>query len=238
MLNKLKLASSQPGHPSSPLEYTHLHLVDTFYTTEGGKVRVTRDEKTGEVVACMQKVRIASMDILSPNRFADWRISVNAEIPGMSTCACCVYEILSLCIVQMPIGTANMSRRKDRVSYTHEEFIIDLTQVTSSSSPNMKVRIAIGYFNCLSAIFPFSRKSSMNSKLSLQGQITYSQRRIREGIPTSQRLSVAPSTNSSEPSSTTPEYWSAMRPQMDGCDRRAACPPPPEYRLRGCACTR
>ncbi|KIP09698.1 hypothetical protein PHLGIDRAFT_102447 [Phlebiopsis gigantea 11061_1 CR5-6] len=126
LLNKLKLASSQPGHPSSPLEYTHLHLVDTFYPAEGSgnKIRVTRDEKTKEVVACMQKKRLASLDIISPKRNADWRISVNVEVP-----------------VQMPIGTATFSRRKDRMSYTHEEFIIDLTQVTSTSGPNVKPEI-------------------------------------------------------------------------------------------------
>ena len=32
-----------------------------------------------------------------------------------------------------------MTRRKDRMSYTHEEFLIDLTQVTSSSGPSSKV---------------------------------------------------------------------------------------------------
>ena len=175
LLNKLKLASSQPDHPSSPLEYTHLHLVDTFYPIEGSgsKIRVTRDERTKEVIACMQKKRLASLDILSPNRNADWRISVNVEVPGTCSCAIVVNEALSLyTVVKMPIGTATLSRRKDRMSYTHEEFIIDLTQVTSTSGPNVKVRTVTSHSYDLSAISPFSRKSSMNSKSSSQGRTT------------------------------------------------------------------
>lgn len=44
---------------------------------------MTRDEKTSEVVACVKKVRLDSLDIYSPKRAADWRISVNVEVPGM-----------------------------------------------------------------------------------------------------------------------------------------------------------
>lgn len=41
--------------------------------------------------------------------------------------------------VSQPIGTPTHTRRKDRISYSHEECIIDLTQVTSSYGPNAKV---------------------------------------------------------------------------------------------------
>jgi polynucleotide 5'-triphosphatase len=37
------------------------------------------------------------------------------------------------------VGGATHTRRKDRLSYSHEEFKIDLTQVTSSTSPNAPV---------------------------------------------------------------------------------------------------
>jgi hypothetical protein len=40
--------------------------------------------------------------------------------------------------VPHPVGAASHSRRKDRMSYSHEEFIIDLTQVTSNM-PNTPV---------------------------------------------------------------------------------------------------
>ncbi|KAI0693228.1 hypothetical protein BC835DRAFT_1306840 [Cytidiella melzeri] len=126
LLNNLKTNSHQPDHPSPPLQYTHLHLVDSFYNAEGSreKIRVTRNEKTGEVVACMRKVRLGSLDIYSPKRMADWRISVNVEVP-----------------VAPPVGTATLTRRKDRLSYSHEEFTIDLTQVTSQGAPNTKPEV-------------------------------------------------------------------------------------------------
>ncbi|KAF9013203.1 mRNA triphosphatase CET1 [Cyathus striatus] len=104
LLNKLKTTSSQPGYPATPLEYSHLYLVDSFYPSDDKeKIRVTRDEKTHTVVETVKKVRLGDLNIYSPKRIADWRISVNLEIP-----------------VPHP--------RKDRLSYTHEEFVIDLTK--------------------------------------------------------------------------------------------------------------
>ncbi|KAJ6512158.1 CYTH-like domain-containing protein [Mycena vitilis] len=122
-LNELKLSSSQPGFPSTPLGYTHLHLVDSFYPTDNPhdkeKIRVTRDEKTGAVIECMRKIRLGDLNIYSPKRPVDWRVSVNLEVP-----------------VTHPIGSPTHTRKKDRLSYSHEEFSIDLTQVTASASPN------------------------------------------------------------------------------------------------------
>lgn len=37
--------------------------------------------------------------------------------------------------VPLPSGSPTHTRRKDRISYSHEEFSIDLTQVTSSGNP-------------------------------------------------------------------------------------------------------
>ncbi|KAF7346178.1 mRNA-capping enzyme subunit beta [Mycena sanguinolenta] len=120
-LNELKISSTQPGFPSTPLAYAHLHLVDSFYPTDNPhdkeKIRVTRDEKTGAVVECMRKIRLGDLNIFSPKRSADWRVSVNVEIP-----------------VSHPIGSPTHTRKKDRMSYSHEEFSIDLTQVHASSS--------------------------------------------------------------------------------------------------------
>lgn len=80
------MSSSQPSFPSSPLGYSHLHLVDSFYPTDNPhdkeKIRVTRDEKTGTVVECMRKIRLGDLNIYSPKREADWRVSVNLEVPG------------------------------------------------------------------------------------------------------------------------------------------------------------
>jgi len=118
LLNQLKISSSQPGHPSSPLEYAHHYLIDTFYNAESReRIRLTRDERTGEVVECMKKIRLKDLNVYSPKRAADWRVSVNLEVP-----------------VSQPTGTPTHTRRKDRISYSHEEFSIDLTQVTSTAS--------------------------------------------------------------------------------------------------------
>ena len=67
------------------INYEHLHLIDNFYAPESGrgeKIRVTRDEKTGEVLATVRKIRLADLNIYSPKRAADWRISVNLEVPS------------------------------------------------------------------------------------------------------------------------------------------------------------
>ena len=37
-------------------------------------------------------------------------------------------------VEQHPIGTVLHTRKKDRLSYSHEEFVIDLTQVTTQTS--------------------------------------------------------------------------------------------------------
>jgi hypothetical protein len=43
-------------------------------------------------------------------------------------------------VVPQPMGTPTHTRRKDRISYSHEEFSIDLTQVTSTASGGGVVR--------------------------------------------------------------------------------------------------
>ncbi|KAG6891527.1 hypothetical protein C0992_005062 [Termitomyces sp. T32_za158] len=123
LLNNL-MTTAHPAS-SSQLKYSHLHLVDSFFI-EGhqDKVRVTRDEQTGNVTACVRKVRLGDLNVYSPKRPADWRVSVSLEVP-----------------VQHPLGTPTHTRRKDRMSYAHEEFNIDLTKVTSStSSPTAPVQ--------------------------------------------------------------------------------------------------
>ena len=86
LLNKLEQSSHQASHPTSPIKYTHSYLIDTFYpsdSSDGNKIRVTRDEKTGEVKACLKKIRLGNMDVYSPKRSVDWRLSVNLEVPGL-----------------------------------------------------------------------------------------------------------------------------------------------------------
>ncbi|KAF9483417.1 mRNA capping enzyme [Pholiota conissans] len=132
LLNQLKTASSQPDYGGSPVDYSHQYLTDTFYTPDGNdrdKVRVTRDDKTNTVLETMRKIRLGDLNVYSPKQSADWRVSVNLEVP----------EILPP--VPHPIGTASFTRKKDRLSYSHQEFKIDLTQVTSTTSPNATPQI-------------------------------------------------------------------------------------------------
>ncbi|PPQ83794.1 hypothetical protein CVT26_004525, partial [Gymnopilus dilepis] len=132
LLNGLKTKSTSSSHPSSPISYEHLYLTDSFYPApEGGggggkgdKVRVTRDTNTGQLVECVRKVRLGDLNVYCPKREADWRVSVNLEIP-----------------MPHPVGSASHKRVKDRLSYSHEEFKIDLTQVTATNSPNAPPQI-------------------------------------------------------------------------------------------------
>lgn len=44
-----------------------------------------RYTQEGQVLAVVEKVRIANMDVRSPKRLFDWRVSVNLEMPSRST---------------------------------------------------------------------------------------------------------------------------------------------------------
>lgn len=106
---------------------------------------MTRDERTGNVVECVKKVRLRDLNIHSPKRAVDWRVSVNLEIPGMCMYVTketrSVFRLLFYCPeVPVPMGVPTHTRRKDRISYSHEEFSIDLTQVTSTASASGAVR--------------------------------------------------------------------------------------------------
>ncbi|KAL1745264.1 CYTH-like domain-containing protein [Schizophyllum fasciatum] len=114
LLNKLHVTSQEPGHTASPIGYAHHFLTDSFYGAGDARVRVTRNDKTKEVTA-LRKIKLANLEIYSPKKQADWRVTVSLECP-----------------VEHPTGTAGHSRRKDRLSYQHEEFSIDLTQVQVS----------------------------------------------------------------------------------------------------------
>jgi len=90
LLNDLLSPTSHapPRATASPITYSHKRLIDSFYGSEGpggpGKIRVTRDEKTGTVVECVRKMRLGDLNVYSPKSAADWRITVSLEIPGPS----------------------------------------------------------------------------------------------------------------------------------------------------------
>lgn len=90
--------AAQPGYTGAPIKYLHTKEIDAFYhstqNVSGGavgktKIRVTRDQITGQIKnndddtkASVRKSRIADMNIYSPKRGFDFRISVSVEEPG------------------------------------------------------------------------------------------------------------------------------------------------------------
>lgn len=154
LLNTLKASSTDSPQQASPLAYKHVHLMDSFYPSDNPqdreKIRVTRDEKTGKVTECMRKIRLGDLNVYSPKRAADWRISVSLEVPGRFNHDSLLRSPLisqskNMFSVSHPVGTSTHSRKKDRMSYSHEEFVIDLTQVTTSASPSMPVSPQLFY---------------------------------------------------------------------------------------------
>ncbi|OJD20081.1 hypothetical protein ACJ73_08587 [Blastomyces percursus] len=142
----VKSSISQPG-PRIPLTYAHKKERDTFYEISSSslppmiqhhlnprhkpKVRVTTDQRTGAVLARIIKCRIADLDVYSPRTCLDWRISVNLEMnyEGDIGELNLPDEPSSLSGHGAPRGGA---RSKDRMSYRHLAYQIDLTQVATS----------------------------------------------------------------------------------------------------------
>ncbi|KAJ3299466.1 mRNA-capping enzyme subunit beta [Borealophlyctis nickersoniae] len=100
--------------PGGKTIYKHKYEMDHYHQQGGNKLRVTVDTKTNQVKEVMVKKRIADLEVHLPNSPLDFRISVNLEIPAQPP----------------PKGDlADYKRYKDRLSYTHEAFAVDLTQV-------------------------------------------------------------------------------------------------------------
>ncbi|KZV88061.1 mRNA triphosphatase CET1 [Exidia glandulosa HHB12029] len=122
MLNKLHATYKQPGYTGAQIDYQHVRVIDSFYPTGGPgreKLRVSRDPTTNKTVESIIKRRIGDLNILCPSMNADWRVSVNVEDP----------------VPEPPTGAKeDHQRNKDRISYTHQAFRIDLTQVKDSGS--------------------------------------------------------------------------------------------------------
>ncbi|KOC08878.1 putative mRNA capping nucleoside-triphosphatase [Aspergillus flavus] len=139
---KMSMPQANPGR--IPLSYTHKKERDTFYEISPSelppvirqnlnprhkpKVRVTLDQRTGEVLAKIVKCRIADLDVYSPRTCVDWRISVNLEMSYEG-------DVSHLPVVDPGRGRGG-ERNKDRMSYRHLAYQIDLTQVAKSEPPS------------------------------------------------------------------------------------------------------
>lgn len=141
--------AAAPSYTGAPIRYVHTKEIDSFYPSytdskeNRTKIRVTRDENTGQLKGdgkpCIQKSRVADMNIYSPKRGFDFRISISVEEPGelnddgdvkvFPRPSSRLTLITALRPVPMPTTKAMHSRWKNRVSYQHQAFTIDLTQV-------------------------------------------------------------------------------------------------------------
>ncbi|KAI8461983.1 CYTH-like domain-containing protein [Phakopsora pachyrhizi] len=109
------------------IDYKHLRECDEFYENQvrSSQGSSHRNHSAGQIKRCIVKQKLGHLDICSPNRSFDFRISVNLE---------------------RPVAIPNESQRvlykrfKDRLSYSHQVCQIDLTQVRSSDvvSKNLK----------------------------------------------------------------------------------------------------
>jgi len=120
------------------IAYSHPHEYDEFYDlNEEGKrnlppsilhwmnprhkprVRRTIDEETRQVKAQIIKSRIADLEVYNPQSDFDYRVSISIESP---------WEGDPNWLSEM--GEENRDRQKDRMSYRHMAYQIDLTQVS------------------------------------------------------------------------------------------------------------
>lgn len=131
--------------------YDHPHESDEFYdlTEEGRRnlpssiltwlnprhkprVRRTIDEATGQVKAQIIKSRIADVDIYNPSSDFDYRISISIESP---------WEGEPSWLSEMTDG--GHDRKKDRMSYRHMAYQIDLTQVSYPNRPDKEHELEV-----------------------------------------------------------------------------------------------
>ena len=85
LLNQ-RVEASDPTESRTRIRYAHTREVDTFHSLgENRKARVTRDQANGQVQRIVEKTRVADMNITSPKRLFDWRISVSLENQGSAS---------------------------------------------------------------------------------------------------------------------------------------------------------
>jgi hypothetical protein len=124
LLNELVVNTAKEGYSGAKVEYKHTRETDRFYQSTGGgrgsaRIRVTTDQKDGKILDVVEKIRVANLNVFCPKLSLDYRISVNIEKPA-----------------EFSQGSQpSFERNKDRLSYSHQIFKVDLTQVKGASGP-------------------------------------------------------------------------------------------------------
>ena len=160
--NKHQVAA---GKLRYPMEYVHTQEWDEYHdlNNEGQghlphlthwhnskhqmKVRRTFDKKTGEMKAQIIKTRVADLDIYNPNDAFDYRISISLETPWHGSDSHLVPD-------RRGAANAGNDRLKNRLSYKHHDYQIDLTQIehTNGSHPDHEIEIEIMNESILDAL--------------------------------------------------------------------------------------
>ena len=96
---------------------------DKFVRRNEFKVRRTVDKVTGQPKAQIIKIRIADKDIYNPQHHFDYRISVSLETPWQGR------------VEHLTPVPGSHGRNKDRMSYRHQMYQVDLTQVSHADNP-------------------------------------------------------------------------------------------------------
>ena len=98
LLNKRVEAQALPGYNGARIDYSHVYEIDCFYADAPGKpiagagsgapkIRVTystaKDGSNRQMKrnGCIEKARVANMEVYSPLRNFDFRISISTEKP-------------------------------------------------------------------------------------------------------------------------------------------------------------
>lgn len=155
MLNATLASSVEPGRQA--IKYARRDEIDSFtdlspegieslpqrlqsLATRGKELRLrtTRAEKSGEVIACIVKVPIDHRQIFNPYGYA-CRISINVEVDFMQA------NIKPMTIAPTIEKPAQPDRKKHRLSYTHlDTYSIDLTTVhISALAPKYELEVEV-----------------------------------------------------------------------------------------------
>jgi hypothetical protein len=128
-LNKeLNRLVESPPNPEDPIRYKRIKQKDSFYRSNGRKVRVSTVAETGQVTEIIQKEKVDHLDVYCPASQLDLRISVNTETPCKSVSL--EYCARAECPGAMPEGEPEDARVKDRISYSNSVCQTDLTWVS------------------------------------------------------------------------------------------------------------
>ncbi|KAL2024911.1 hypothetical protein VTK56DRAFT_3610 [Thermocarpiscus australiensis] len=144
-------ANAALPRPRVPINYQHRREVDRFFELppsvrdrvlpvcvaqpiasrgHGARVRVTHDLRTKEVLAKIIKARVADLSLHFPDQPLDCRISVNLEMDWDGA----VEDLDRFATATTATSSSGRppipDRNKDRLSYRHGCYQIDLTQVT------------------------------------------------------------------------------------------------------------